>query len=522
MKTFVAIFFCAVCFSGNSNILKNASFEEKGLKNWESVPKSEFTPKQKEGIDASNCLELKKGCIYQTLYHSYLYPDRETGPCGRFYSFSFMAKGKGKLEFKLAAFSKDEKGKYKYKDVILKKAELSDKWQKIEITGREEDPRCVYHRVLWQASGEGYALIDNADFHYFKSLDFKMEIQPQCVVASKGNEIPFKISLSKKSMPCSSENININVFNSLNEFDGEIKTLSGETEKDGIFNYTLKIPENFAADGMRISVSVPDSGIKKNIFIPVFPEEHIKEIDEAASKIKLDKPLSILYLGDSLSDYFRGRNYTDMTNYFLNKYNTDKASFKNSAVGGDYITRVWERIEEMKQGKKPAWRQYMYEGLLTPKPDIIFVFLGQNDTRTFSGANYSIPLVTPDIQYNTYKKLISFLRENTDARIVLISSVSVYFPTQSKLAEESKKKGLPHCIFGQKEHLESFNNTLKKIAKEEKLDYIDAYSATQNYPDKKSLFIADGLHLSERGNFLMAKIIINYINNEFSQKEIHE
>ncbi|OGV31493.1 MAG: hypothetical protein A2020_02615 [Lentisphaerae bacterium GWF2_45_14] len=520
-KTVVAIFLFAVCFSGNSNILRNASFEEK-VRYWESLPKSEFTPKQKEGIDASNCLELKKGCVYQTLYHSYLYPDMETGPYGRFYSFSFMAKGKGKLEFKVAEFSKDEKGKYKYNDVTLKTAELSDKWQKFEITGQAKDPRCVYHRVLWQTSGDGYALIDGADFHYFQSPDCKMGIEPQCAVAAKGNEIPLEVSFHKKSIPCPEENIDIIVFDSLKEFGGEIKTLSGKTDKQGIFKQTLKIPENFSSDGMRVTMSIPNSGITKNVFIPVFPEEEIKETNEAASKIKLGKPLFILYLGDSLSDYFRGRNYASMTNYFLNKYNTDKASFKNAAAGGDYITRVWERIEGMKQGKKPVWRQYMYENLLTPKPDIIFIFLGQNDTRTFSGTNYSIPLVTPDIQYSTYKKLISFLRKNTDARIVLISSVSIYFPTQLKIAEESKKKGVANCIFGQKEHLESFNSTLKKIAEEEKLDYIDAYSATQNYPDKKSLFISDGLHLSEKGNFLITKIIINYMNKEFKQKENHE
>jgi lysophospholipase L1-like esterase len=510
----VTILFFAICSSGNSNILRNSSFEEKKLNHWQYISKSEFSVKSEKGIDSSNCLELKKGCVYQTLYHSYLYPDQETGPQGRFYSFSFMAKGKGELEFKLAEFSKDLKGKYKYKDTLSKKVKLSEKWQKFEITGMAKDPRCVYHRVLWQkTSQEGYALIDNADFHYFQSPDFKMEISPQCAVAAKGDEIPIEISLYKKSIPCPQQNTNITVFNSLKDFGGEIKVLSGKTDNKGVFRYTLKIPKNFSSDGIRISVSVPDFGVKRNIFIPVFSEKQKKDTDKIASGIKLNKKLFILYLGDSLSDYLRGRNYTDMVNYYLNKYNKGKAFYKNAAVGGDFITRIWKRIGGMKQGES-AWRQYMYENLLTPKPDIIFIFLGHNDTKTFSKTNYLKPAVLPDAQYYAFKKLISFLRKNTNAKIVLLSSVSIYFPAQSKRMEELQKKGTPHCLFGQKEHLENFNSTLKKIAKEEKLDCIDVYSTTQKHTDKKALFISDGLHLSKKGNLLITKTIINYINKK--------
>ena len=53
------------------------------------------------------------------------------------------------------------------------------------------------------------------------------------------------------------------------------------------------------------------------------------DLDFLARHAKIDAPTSILYLGDSLTDFDRGSNHVDKLQLYLNKYNPGKVTIRN-------------------------------------------------------------------------------------------------------------------------------------------------------------------------------------------------
>ena len=166
--------------------------------------------------------------------------------------------------------------------------------------------------------------------------------------------------------------------------------------------------------------------------VDVAPSDWFASVNKIAGRIKLTKPLHILYLGDSLSDYDRGRNYVDKVNFFLNKYNPGKANSRNYGVSGDDISRVCARIA----GNAKAIRKKRYSGLFDRKYDVAFIFLGHNDTKASSANDYKIALIPPVRQEQYYRTLIAKLRTEGIPRIVLVSQL----PLISKFAKKMPGK----------------------------------------------------------------------------------
>lgn len=232
-------------------------------------------------------------------------------------------------------------------------------------------------------------------------------------------------------------------------------------------------------------------------------------LDQAAARVKLTRPLHILYLGDSLLDFNRGLNTADKVNYFLHKYNPGKASFRNAAIGGDYITRVERRLDG-----KEKYRAETYASLFTPPADLVFILLGHNDTKTNSKNNFSEATVPPEQQEASYRQVIDRLRrEMPQARIVLLSSTSSnYEMIAAKSAEKLKTATKPFSRFGEPARMEAFNQVLKKLADELKLEYVDLYTPMRDLPDKAALLNPnDGVHLTLAGHDYLAARLLEFL-----------
>lgn len=230
--------------------------------------------------------------------------------------------------------------------------------------------------------------------------------------------------------------------------------------------------------------------------------------DGIAKKIALGKKIHALVIGDSLSDFCRGRNYVDMLSFWLNKYNPGKFTFRNAGVGGDFLTRVEARLSGMTNGKK-AYRQEMYDRLFDEKYDLVFIFLGQNDTYVTRSKNFDNPRVTPAEQETVLKRVLDILGKNSGAQIVLISPS----PSDEKLFLDrlaSLKEGTEMGMFGAHKHVEAFDAVNRKICAERKLDYIDILNPMRKTPDRKSLYVEDGVHLSNEGAQLISREILRW------------
>lgn len=293
--------------------------------------------------------------------------------------------------------------------------------------------------------------------------------------------------------------------------DGSCKTLSPRTDADGKVVCRLspkQLPHSIIA-------SIPGK-IAAEVCIETIPPAEWQRNAEMAKRIKLDKNLRILFLGDSLSDFSRGENFADKLNFWLNLYNPGKASFRNAGIGGDYITRMWQRMEGI-DGPQKALRQEMYAGLESEKPDLVFIFLGHNDTKTNSTDGHTTPTVTPEVQEKTYRDMIAFIQKRIGGKIILVSSSSSNYELCMINAEKREKAipGKPCSRFGEPKHMEAFNDVLKKLADELKLAYIDVYEPMKSQVDKALLLSPqDGVHLSEKGHGFIAAEFLKYMASQ--------
>jgi hypothetical protein len=110
----------------------------------------------------------------------------------------------------------------------------------------------------------------------------------------------------------------------------------------------------------------------------------------------------------------------------------------------------------------------------------------------------------------TYEKLILKIKKDTGAEITVISSASSDYEVTSARLSKLVKHG-KYVLFGKPELLEQYNAAAKNLADKYACGYVDIYTVMKNNPDKHSLFIEDGVHLTNKGNMVVFEEIMKYL-----------
>ena len=263
-----------------------------------------------------------------------------------------------------------------------------------------------------------------------------------------------------------------------------------------------------------IELSASAKGVHASAYIDVENPAEYDKTDAAAKKVKLPAKLNILVIGDSLSDFYRGQNYLDRLSFWLNKYNPDKVTVRNAGVGGDYVQRVEERLAGTVPGARHAYRQNMYDDLFAQSYDLIFIFLGQNDSRSRRTQKFEKPLMSPEQQEKGLRSILDFIGKRSKAKVILISPS----PSYAKLFEARSAKMAPGAemvMFGKKELVDQYDAVNRKLCKELNLDYVDILTPMRGVKDLKSLYVSDGVHLSPEGGKLIADELLNYFAEKY-------
>ncbi len=349
-----------------------------------------------------------------------------------------------------------------------------------------------------QVDGEGTAYIESVKLE--KNIDNSIKITavtPLQIIKEKELAAPVIFTTSLK-------NADVNII----KINGS-KTTSEKIKSDANGKITLPAAE-YLPGTTHICASIKGIGVKN--YVKVISQKELEQTDAIASKIKLKKPVRMLMLGDSLSDFYRGYNYIDRLSFWLNKYNPGKFTFHNAGVGGDFCERASNRMEvELGNLKKYVHRQYMYDGIFKNEYDYIFIFIGQNDTRCMPATKYEIPETTPDEQQKYLSLMVKRLKEKCPkAKIVLLSPS----PSNEALFDDHLAKGRKVAFYGKKKFVDAYDQGNRKFCKENNFDYIDILTPMRNYTPLKDLYVSDGVHLSEEGGRLICEELLKYFAKE--------
>lgn len=374
---------------------------------------------------------------------------------------------------------------------------LNSNWQDIEFLLDLSEKAVERFAPFIELKGNGYVCADDVTVAQLLDNKAQLKLLGSIPPLRRGDPLPeLKLSSRLKST----------VFT---VFSGK-KITRITSSPEGI----LTVPPNAVEtdkDG-NASLIAGHGGDTLHLSFHVTEPELYARFEKAAAKLKLNRPLQILYLGDSLLDFDRGANSADKLNYWINRGNPGKASFRNFAVRGDTLRRVVTRL----QGN-PVYHPRAYDGMLKLKPDMVFIWLGHNDTAAGMKDNFLTPAISPAEQKQLTAQLLRRLRSAwPETRFVFISPTSLDSELQHSKARNMVKAGRKDAFrFGDPDKLEAFHHAWRKSAEKAGAMYIDVYQPVKNLPDKKKLFkTGDGVHLNAKGCDLIALLWLEALGSE--------
>jgi lysophospholipase L1-like esterase len=424
------------------------------------------------------------------------------------YRFTVQARGSGSVQLRSTQVRNHPDDKY-----IIERPDppvaLTDEWQKLAIEISPRDPLVTRIGVVVELEGENAAVYLDDAFLTAKGLPGgELTVEPGYVMITPGEAAEVKIGVRCDAGAITEGALTVTlVFGEYVE-SGEIP-ITGETT-------TLPVAPPAAAESgeAKLVIVNADTGAGATAWVDVVEEQTFAEFEGLAEAALIDTPAHILFLGDSLTDQRRGHNYTDMVGYWLDRAHGD-VSYRNAGVGGDYITRIWQRL----QGEG-AYRQEMYDDLFDPTPTRVFIWTGHNDSKLKPKPEYETPddypfdpVVPLDTFEETYVTVIEHIREQAPgAEVTVISaSSSVHEITRQTVVKRIEERGNGGSYFGKPDALEAFNERMQSVAETTGADYLDVYEPTRTHADKPSLFTGDGVHMTREGNLLVAREILGYL-----------
>ncbi|MBE6355819.1 MAG: hypothetical protein E7058_01745 [Lentisphaerae bacterium] len=278
---------------------------------------------------------------------------------------------------------------------------------------------------------------------------------------------------------------------------------------DSSGNAVLNLAKNSGITGYTIA----GKGISCRIFTEAVAPAEFAALNSAAAKSSLTAPAKVLILGDSLSDFERGRNYVDQMSFYLNANRKDRVNFYNFGIGGDDIKRVTRRLNHHFDPKSAdEYFQKRYADISKVKYTHIIVFLGQNDTKASSKSGYKTTFVPTEKWQEHYARLLALLKKQfPQAQIILCSPIHTNSARQEVIAAAILKRKDNVWKFGIEEHMEKYAATVKAAAAAAGAKYIDLYTPSKNHPQLKDLFVSDGVHLSPAGERFTALQILQHL-----------
>lgn len=431
---------------------------------------------------------------------------------GQTYKLTVEARGSGNLTFGFFEYP------WKYSAEILKKpakqVPLSEQWKSYEFDYHPMEGLSSHIRPFINISGWlKRAQIKKVTLELVKGHE-KIQINATKCIVTPGSTVD--VQIKSDSFP-----VKLLVYGNSGQSGpgGEMSgsgaftdilrksiTLSKDDLNDG--KYTLKLSEDFIEGSSRIVAVNVKSGVISQTTLCVYRKEYADKFLKLLEDINLPHGTRIIFVGDSLTANFPGRNYCSIIErMFKWKFGKDVEVF-NAGIGGDNILRIQKRLEN---------------DVINKKPTHVFLFEGANDTkRTYDPKTGNLGRwAVPEDQYNdTYQQIVKDLKQKTNAKIIIATTAPGNLEIQNDFFKQKKIFDIKGNIFGIPEETAKAIDIQKNIAEKEGLDIIDTNTLLANYMKKRNdsgsnqyLHVDDGVHLSEYGSREVAIIFLEYLKN---------
>ena len=417
------------------------------------------------------------------------------------YRYSLWAKGTGALKLGAINYTPAQEGKPNYTYVWQEQpVTLGAEWQEVSLVFAPTSLDVIRVAVVAEVEGEGaVALIDDAALGVERKFAGTITATPYAMLPP-GKSVTVSVTARRDDGQALAGPVTA-LVNGATGLEKKELTL----DKDG--KASIEVACGAEPALVKVDFVQADLGSVASSYVDVVSQETYGKFAAAAKATKLKTPCHILYLGDSLTDFSRGFNYTDQVSFWLKSVHGD-VTYRNAGVGGDYITRVWDRLN----GDKKVYRPEAYAGLMEPKPQRMFMMLGHNDSKLTSGSGFTQPVVSLEDYKTFHKKVVEKLRQDSGgAPMTLLTNTSSVYEITKANADKAVAAGRGASLFGKPEVMEQFNAALREAAKELGCYVIDVYEPTRTYPDKPSLFTQDGVHMTLEGNHVVALEMLRYL-----------
>lgn len=201
------------------------------------------------------------------------------------------------------------------------------------------------------------------------------------------------------------------------------------------------------------------------------PRFHIRDIQNlfVAKEMISD---NVVFVGDSITNQ-----------YALDEF-YENIHIVNSGINGNQTSDILSQMNE---------RIYQYN------PSKVILLIGTNDLAN-NKSNEEI--------LNNIRKIIIQIKENRPYAKIYVQSIYPINETIQKEADNLKD-------YKTNKRISEVNKKLKEICKEEKVTYIDTYSALlDENKELKRTYTEDGLHLTTLGYIKVTNVLMPYIKDE--------
>lgn len=427
---------------------------------------------------------------------------------GRRYRFQCQVRGQGTLRLSLAEYG------WKHSAHIVSSAEKS-----VELTAQ---PQTVTFEYVPTADGVAYVRptfqvegwLNRAEM---RSASFSLElgkgevsIQAGHFLAEPGGSVP--ITLRASSYP-----VKLLLYGPRGQsgpggaaggsgaFVDHFKFGRAQDGKAGEeVTFPFQLPPDSLEGGYRLVAVDPASGALAVTGFSVMPKEGAKAMMERVQRVSVPKGTRWVFLGDSLTAFFPGRNFVSIIERAFRWRFGGDVEVINAGVGGNTIAAMAARLEK---------------DVLQKKPTHVFIFEGANSCkRHYTPATGQMGgWALPEPPYEAaWRDILTRLAEQK-IKVVVMTMAPGDREILDAFENTARTFGEEKNFWCEPEVVRQVVEVQKRLAGEFGADIIDMNSILNSAMQERAraggsqyLHVDDGVHISEYGSREVAKAILEY------------